>query len=124
MPILRLTGLDTTAGRLMVGPRTRWMQNSGGGLITRSQGNQVQWPHQLNLLRPLYPVLPLHHLEEILALKRTSGSEKKNRPTLERATKQERPPLRLTQRDLEIIKAVYLYRALTTPQIEALLFPS
>lgn len=53
----------------------------------------------------------------------TSSSDKKNRPTLERATKQERPPLRLTQRDLEIVKAVYLYRALTTPQVELLLFP-
>lgn len=53
----------------------------------------------------------------------TSSSDKKRRPTLERAAKQNLPALRLTQRDLEIIQAVYEYRALTTPQIETLLFP-
>lgn len=33
------------------------------------------------------------------------------------------PGIRLTPRDLEIIETIYLYRVLTTPQIEALLFP-
>jgi hypothetical protein len=36
----------------------------------------------------------------------------------------ELPSFRLTKRDIEIIKAVYFYRALTTTQIEALLFKS
>lgn len=42
---------------------------------------------------------------------------------LHRAQADERPPMRLTHRDLAIIEAVYAYRALTTPQIERLLFP-
>lgn len=53
----------------------------------------------------------------------TSGSEKPRLKPLERASKRRRPVLHLTQRDLEIIRAVYEYRALTTPQVEALLFP-
>jgi hypothetical protein len=43
---------------------------------------------------------------------------------LKRAAADERPSLRLTQRDLAIIQVVYEYRALTTPQIEQLLFAS
>lgn len=43
--------------------------------------------------------------------------------TLQRAETDQLPALRLTKRDGEIIKAVYEHRAMTTPQIEALLFP-
>ncbi len=51
------------------------------------------------------------------------ASEKRKRlKLLERAAADERPPLRLTKRDLAVIQAVYEYRALTTPQIEQLLF--
>jgi len=50
-------------------------------------------------------------------------SKKKYRSTLERASKKDRPGFRLTQRDLEIIKTVYLYRVMTTEQIRDLIFP-
>jgi hypothetical protein len=43
---------------------------------------------------------------------------------LRRAGADQCPPHHLTLRDLAIIEAVYAYRALTTPQIETLLFPS
>jgi len=43
-------------------------------------------------------------------------------PRLARAPKDTVPGLRLTQRDIATIAAVYEYRALTTPQIEALFF--
>lgn len=53
-----------------------------------------------------------------------SNLEKRKRlKTLERASKAELPGFRLTPRDVEIIKAVHAYRALTAPQIEALFFP-
>ncbi len=42
---------------------------------------------------------------------------------LQRADAGQLPPLQLNSRDLAIIEAVYSFRALTTPQIEALLFP-
>lgn len=42
---------------------------------------------------------------------------------LRRAEADKLPPLQLTSRDIAIIEAVYAYRALTTPQIETLLFP-
>lgn len=38
------------------------------------------------------------------------------------APKEERPSFRLTARDVEILKAVHDYRALTTEQIKALFF--
>lgn len=44
--------------------------------------------------------------------------------TLRRAETDQLPALRLTKRDGEIIKAVYEHRAMTTPQIETLLFPA
>jgi len=34
------------------------------------------------------------------------------------------PPMQLTERDIEIIRAVYDYRLLSAPQLEALFFPS
>lgn len=40
-----------------------------------------------------------------------------------RAKKGRQPGFRMTQRDKEVVKAVYTHRALTTPQIEILLFP-
>ncbi len=42
---------------------------------------------------------------------------------MKRAEADQLPPLQLTPRDLAIIEAVYSFRALTTPQIETLLFP-
>jgi hypothetical protein len=42
---------------------------------------------------------------------------------LRRADEAHLPPIRLTPRDLAIIEAVYSFRALSTPQIERLLFP-
>lgn len=42
---------------------------------------------------------------------------------LKRAEANQLPPLQLTPRDIILIEAVYSFRALTTPQIEALLFP-
>lgn len=42
---------------------------------------------------------------------------------LERAPEDQRPPLRLTERDFDIVHAVYKHRVLTTSQIEVLLFP-
>jgi len=44
-------------------------------------------------------------------------------PATRRVKKSNLPPFRLTSRDREVVKAVYTHRALTTPQIEALLFP-
>ena len=44
-------------------------------------------------------------------------------PATRRVKKSNLPPFRLTPRDREVVKAVYTHRALTTPQIEALLFP-
>jgi hypothetical protein len=46
------------------------------------------------------------------------------RKTLERASEDQLPPLRLTQRDRQIINAVYTHRMLTTSQIGRLLFSS
>lgn len=43
-------------------------------------------------------------------------------PRTRRAVESDRPPFRLTQRDLDVIDAVWRYRALTTPQLVALLF--
>ncbi len=44
-------------------------------------------------------------------------------PVTRRAAHGDLPPFRLNQRDREIIKTVYEYRALTTVQIERLFFP-
>ncbi len=52
----------------------------------------------------------------------SSGSKKGRLKTLKRATSKQLPAMRMTKRDHEIIKAVYEYRALITPQIETLLF--
>jgi hypothetical protein len=51
----------------------------------------------------------------------TSGSRPRLK-TRERASSDKLPPLRLTRRDLEAIQHVFVYRALTTPQIEVLDF--
>ena len=45
-------------------------------------------------------------------------------PRLRRCEPDHLRPFRLTQRDAEIVEAVYHYRALTTPQIQALFFPA
>ena len=45
-------------------------------------------------------------------------------PRLQRANPEALTPFRLTRRDTEIIEAVYHYRALTTPQVQALFFPT
>src|SRR5712692_7225865 len=51
----------------------------------------------------------------------TSASERKSRlKKLVRGDATSLPPFRITKRDVEIIKAVYAYRALTTDQVEAL----
>jgi hypothetical protein len=47
----------------------------------------------------------------------------KRRKLLRRSPSENTPPVRLTERDLAIIDAVYTYRALTTNQIQQLLFP-
>jgi predicted transcriptional regulator len=47
---------------------------------------------------------------------------KQRLPQLQRASKDTLPSFRLTERDIEIIQAVYAYRALTTDHIETLLF--
>lgn len=44
-------------------------------------------------------------------------------PATRRVKKSNLPAFRLTPRDREVVKAVYTHRAMTTPQIEALLFP-
>lgn len=55
----------------------------------------------------------------------TSSSEKKRRlPSLRRVKDEELPSFRLTQRDREVIQAVYEYRAMTTDQLGKLFFPS
>jgi hypothetical protein len=53
----------------------------------------------------------------------TSGSKRRLK-VLERATADALPPFRLTRRDAAVMHAIYRHRALTTPQIETLLFPS
>jgi hypothetical protein len=52
-----------------------------------------------------------------------STPPKKRLKLLKRAKAELLPALRLTPRDIAIIEAVYSFRALTAPQIEALLFP-
>jgi len=52
-----------------------------------------------------------------------SLAKKPRLPRLRRATPEALPAFRLTKRDDAIIQAIYDYRAMTTPQIEALLFP-
>ena len=47
----------------------------------------------------------------------------KRRKLLKRDGQENRPAVRLTERDVAIIQAVYEYRALTTIQIQRLLFP-
>ena len=47
----------------------------------------------------------------------------KRRKLLKRDGQESRPAVRLTERDIAIIQAVYEYRALTTIQIQRLLFP-
>lgn len=52
----------------------------------------------------------------------TPPSAKKKLPRLKRMGSEAVPGFQLTARDVEIIKAVYTYRALSTPQIDALFF--
>lgn len=47
----------------------------------------------------------------------------KRRKLLKRDGDENRPAIRLTERDMAIIQAVYEYRALTTTQLQRLLFP-
>ena len=68
------------------------------------------------------PLAPLYEDDDDLSSFRESRAAKRRRKLLTRTTDDERPSLRLTSRDLEIIRAVYEYRALTTPQVHALLF--
>jgi hypothetical protein len=49
---------------------------------------------------------------------------KQRRKLLKRDSEERRPAVRLTERDVAIIQAVYEYRALTTTQIQRLLFPA
>jgi hypothetical protein len=53
----------------------------------------------------------------------TTSGPKRRLKILERVAEDQLPRMRMTQRDFDIIHAVYKYRALTTSQIEALLFP-
>jgi hypothetical protein len=53
---------------------------------------------------------------------KTSGSKSLRSKGTQRATKKDRPGVRLTGRDLEMIKALYDYEGLSTPQVQALLF--
>jgi hypothetical protein len=53
----------------------------------------------------------------------TTSGPKRRLKILERPAEDQLPPLQMTRRDFDIIHAVYKYRALTTSQIEALLFP-
>jgi Replication-relaxation len=50
------------------------------------------------------------------------SDKRKRLRTLSRANKEDLPGFRLTQRDVEIIKAIGEYRALTTAQVERLFF--
>ena len=50
-------------------------------------------------------------------------NKKRRRHIARRVSIEDVPGFRVTNRDIEIVKAVYAYRALTTPQIERLLFP-
>ena len=52
----------------------------------------------------------------------SSSAKKPRLPRLKRAAPESLPRFRLKGRDKEIVKAVYTSRALTTAQIEALLF--
>ena len=52
-----------------------------------------------------------------------SGRTNKGLPRVRRAQPHELPGFRLMARDRQIIRAVYEFRALTTPQIERLFFP-
>ncbi len=49
-------------------------------------------------------------------------SEKKKLPRLKRVGSAELPHFQLTPRDIELLNALYTYRALSTPQIDALFF--
>ena len=51
-----------------------------------------------------------------------NSSEKKKLPRLQRVASNAIPGFQLTPRDIEIVQAVYTYRALSTPQIDALFF--
>ena len=51
------------------------------------------------------------------------GEQGSRLPIIKHANIGKLPGFRMTQRDKEVIKAVYTHRALTTPQIEVLLFP-
>src|SRR5688500_15716 len=52
----------------------------------------------------------------------TNSSEKKKLPRLKRVKRDELPGFQLRPRDIEIVQAVYTYRAMSTPQIDALFF--
>lgn len=53
---------------------------------------------------------------------KNSGSKSLRAKGTQRATKTERPGVRLTLRDLDMIKALYNFEGLSTPQIQILLF--
>ena len=52
-----------------------------------------------------------------------AGDKAGRRKLLKRDVGETRPVVRLTERDVAIIQAIYEYRALTTTQIQRLLFP-
>jgi hypothetical protein len=52
----------------------------------------------------------------------TPSSEKSKLPRLKRVATDKVPAFQLTARDVEILQAVYSYRALSTPQIDGLFF--
>lgn len=53
----------------------------------------------------------------------SKNSEKKSKlPRLTRVSEEELPGFSLTSRDVEILQTIYQYRAMTTPQIDALFF--
>jgi len=64
-------------------------------------------------------------VEHVIFHNRWAAAKKKTLrlSVTKRAIASELPAFRLTKRDTAIVKAVYDYRALTTPQIEKLLFP-
>jgi hypothetical protein len=54
--------------------------------------------------------------------RRSDGSKRPRLPRLDRAEEAARPRFRLTERDRDVVVAVYDYRVMTTNQIEALFF--
>jgi Replication-relaxation len=88
------------------------------------------WPKRSNVDPNWRMAHGLRNLNHLLQLKLMSDQptiplEKRRRlPSLKRVEQNELPAFRLTARDVEIIRAVYEYRCLTAPQVEALFFTS